>query len=112
MRLKTQLIENTWLRRTTQMDFGWGNGYVLLPKGHPYYQVHYNKIPIYVHGGLTYSEQHGEFWKIGFDTAHWSDTLARWPKTRVAKETEKLRLLLNKIRVVRRKGGYRAVYVK
>lgn len=67
---------------------GWGNGYVLIPEGHPlygkqsYFDVNFN--PLDVHGGVTYSEKcipskqaefitdrpDFEYWVLGFDTAH------------------------------------------
>ena len=30
---------------------GWGNGYVLIPRGHPWYGVDYDQISCDVHGG-------------------------------------------------------------
>ena len=83
------------------MNFGWGNGYVILPKGHKYHGVHYDEIPVDVHGGLTYSQDISTFskddeeaksgaWVVGFDTAHYGDTLAKWPKEKVQKEADNL----------------------
>jgi hypothetical protein len=46
------------------------NGYVRVPKDHPYYRKNYDSKSlevIDVHGGLTYSNGHGTF---GFDTGH------------------------------------------
>lgn len=75
-------------------ESGWGNGYVVLPKGHPYNGVHYNDIPINIHGGLTFSKSVEDLilqdwdeltpediggWVIGFDTEHWGDSLKNWP---------------------------------
>lgn len=75
---------------------GWGNGYVALPKGHPWYGMDYNEIPVDIHGGLTFSqlasnwaEDHDfdpESWVIGFDTAHYGDNITVWPKERVEEE--------------------------
>lgn len=54
-------------------------GYVALPPNHSYYGKHYDNIPVYVHGGLTFaSEGDGDrwqkgYWWIGFDCAHWGD---------------------------------------
>lgn len=37
--------------------FGWGNGYVSVPKAHPYYGKHYDELPfIDVHGDVTYTD--------------------------------------------------------
>ena len=48
-------------------------GYVFLDKNHKYHGTHYDNIEVDVHGGLTFSEQDGEYWKIGFDCAHYDD---------------------------------------
>lgn len=80
------------------LDFGWGNGYVLLPPGHKYHGVHYDNIPVEVHGGLTHSDLVTEndweeipkecvgWWCVGFDTVHYQDSLERWPKELVEQE--------------------------
>ena len=65
--------------------------YIALEKGDRYYEVEYEDIDIYCHGGFTYSE-HGlistpfftrifgeEFWVIGWDYAHASDYNASFP---------------------------------
>lgn len=103
--MKTFVIENTWLPRGSIIDFGWGNGYVLIPKDYPLHGKHYEEIDVDVHGGLTFSklvdEHMVEQWKldtedigswcIGFDTAHYKDTLLKWPKEKVIEETERLK---------------------
>jgi len=91
------LIENTWLQRyrsSTGTANGCGNGYVRICEGHPFYGKEYDEIPVDVHGGLTYSAltvDDGKFFTkgfwIGFDTAHHSDTLLKWPKDAVYEET-------------------------
>ena len=100
--MRTVIRKNTW---TPGLDTGWGNGYVLVPKGHPFYGVYYDEIDVDVHGGLTFSELVDAeivkrwpgltdddigFWIIGFDTAHARDTLSRWPKEAVQAETDRL----------------------
>ena len=63
-------------------------GYVAVPPGHPHHKVHYDEVPVDVHGGLTYAKEcAGEIchvaepgepedvWWLGFDCAH-SDDLA------------------------------------
>jgi hypothetical protein len=105
--MKTHIIENNHLARNLpgiRTDFGWGNGYVLLHKEHPWHGLHYDDIPVDIHGGLTYSsevtkdglkrlglepEDEG-MWMIGFDTCHLGDTLSKWTKERVQKEAERL----------------------
>ena len=82
-------------------DFGWGNGYVALPQGHPWYNVPYQEIDIDIHGGLTFGsiisgnlEYHFPNCKgmyvIGFDTAHYGDNKYKWTKEMVEKEAQKL----------------------
>lgn len=109
--MKAIVRENTWLPREVEglsfkMDFGWGNGYVLIPEDHGLYKYHYDIINKYVdvHGGLTYSdlvdekmiklfnleEEDLNKWMVGFDTCHWEDTLLRWPKEEVQRETDNL----------------------
>ena len=69
------------------VSFGaWPCAYVRIPKGHPLYGVHYDKINnegvIDVHGGFTYSRhQDGELpgWWIGWDYCHSRDYNALLP---------------------------------
>ena len=86
---KAGVIEITWL---SLMDgVGWGNGYVSVPKDHPWYGKDYNDIEVEIHGGLTFSESiNDEYW-IGFDCAHYGDSPESWPRFRV--ETETISLL-------------------
>ena len=98
------------------MDFGWGNGYVLLPYNHPLYGKDYNDLELYAHGGLTFSEyfnvqrflewikdlkidgdvtrenyeKFNNYWIIGFDTNHSGDNLKICPKSYVANEAYEL----------------------
>ena len=95
--MKTFVKEITWLG---EIDTGWGNGYVLIPEGHILFGEHYDVIneSVDVHGGLTFSNSSENvdfvdcegYWVIGFDTAHYDDTLEKWPKHRVEEETERL----------------------
>lgn len=104
--IRTLIIENTHLWRGV-MDFGWGNGYVVIPIGHPLHGKNYNDIDgINIHGGLTFSEPVSELktpvwkkcfsedekdaWVIGFDTAHGGDTLEYWTPQRVQEEANRL----------------------
>lgn len=76
------------------VDFGWGNGYLVIPEGHPLHGMDYDAIHeayphLSVNGGLTYAAKPvrkmvpddvpDSAWIIGFDTAHLGDTLERWP---------------------------------
>ena len=58
----------------TDSGIGHLNGYVRIPEGHVAAGKHYDRIPVQVHGGLTYSNAAG--W-VGFDTAHGHDW---WPE--------------------------------
>lgn len=86
------------LRKSTwAFDFirvGWGNGYVALPEWHKWYEVHYDNIPVIIHGGLTYSQiekiKKKNYWVIGFDTCHLDDNLDKWPRYKVKEEAEEL----------------------
>jgi hypothetical protein len=60
-------------------------GYVGVPKGHPFYEKHYDRVDAEAHGGLTYSERcqgpvchvaddgAAPVWWLGFDCAHSGD---------------------------------------
>ena len=89
----------TWLRG---INTGWGNGYVVIPKGHPLHGKSYDDINVDVHGGLTFAssandlewneitKKDKEGWIVGFDTAHGEDNLSKWPKKSVERETKRL----------------------
>lgn len=66
---------------------GTHNGYLVVPKEHPWWGVHYDDIPSGVHGGLTFSEQIDDLWVIGFDTNHAGDTSENWNFLRIISET-------------------------
>ncbi len=94
--MKTFIRKNNWLGT----KHGWGNGYVIIPKGHKLYGVNYEEIDVNVHGGLTFSEFANDLdwsempeyskdgWVVGFDTAHLYDNLYNWPEEKVIKETK------------------------
>ena len=103
--------ENTWLTRMSFIDFGWGNGYVTIPKGHPLHGKGYDEIhdlvpALEVNGGLTFADSANDLkwdelpensedaWVVGFDTAHSWDTLEMWSKEAVMEEAEKLKIQL------------------
>ena len=105
--MKTFIRKNDWL---PYCPHGWGNGYVIIPKGHPYHGKHYDDIPVDVHGGLTFAEpanalsdwaditeEDKEGWVVGFDTAHYGDSLSNWNKIAVANETKELAKQLKKL---------------
>lgn len=95
----------TWLSRIVT---GWGNGYVVIPKGHPAHGKDYDDINIQVHGGLTFSSLADEImdweeitkkdsgcWVIGFDCAHYQDTPENCPRSYVQSQNRKLVKQLN-----------------
>lgn len=42
-------------------EVGWGNGYVLIPPGHPYYGKDYDSIDAWSHGGLTFASKYKDW---------------------------------------------------
>lgn len=112
--LKWFVLETKHLTRA-YTDFGWGNGYVCIPKGHPCFGMDYDTIHnnydhiIQVNGGLSFSEPASELkkwpipegyedsWVVGFDTAHLNDSLAIWPKHMVEAEAQRLKTQLESI---------------
>lgn len=112
--MKTVIVEAKWKKDLSHKayslfpdlisDGGWGNGYVVLDKDHPWYGKHYNNIPVDIHGGLTYSEYIDEKdldhfnlenedigkYIIGFDTFHTGDTEEKWTKEAVQEEANRL----------------------
>lgn len=85
-------------------------GYVAVPKRHPAFKLDYDKIPVSVHGGLTYGDfklhmvktNKKWFW-FGFDCSHAGDKSFEipsghfWTKAEVIKETNKLAEQLSKL---------------
>ena len=91
------------------MKTGWGNGYVAVPQGHPWFGKHYDSIQADVHGGLTYSNKGGkgfgpsdttDMWVVGFDTAHFNDTISSWPEEKVQEEADDLLAQANKAEII------------
>lgn len=91
--------ENNWLPESLRR--GWGNGYVVIPKGHPLHGKDYMDYDLDIHGGITFANWGSTFknefefvrdddWIIGFDTSHSFDTKESWPKSSVVKETKRL----------------------
>lgn len=84
------IVENTWFPAGYGIDHGWGNGYVHIPEGHPWFGKECEHIDVDIHGGLTFSEMKDDMWVIGFDTCHYMDTVSLWPKWRVQQEADNL----------------------
>lgn len=96
IKIETTMIEN---------DIGgFANCYIGLPKGHPWYEMHYGDIEERcpetneVHGGLTYSrdkvpcsdEELKGLWWVGFDTRHDGDNKENCDREYCEKEIKKL----------------------
>lgn len=62
-------------------DLGHLCGYLVLPRGHPFYGLPAGRIPIAVHGGITYAEHEEDEFYIGFDCAHYSDLVPGLQRT-------------------------------
>lgn len=116
MTIKTVIKENDWFFKhisepqrkifMKMMEVGWGNGYALIPIGHPLHGKNYEEIDefVSVHGGLTFSnlidadlirhfnleEEDIGKWCVGFDTCHFEDNIQRWPKEFVQAEADSL----------------------
>ena len=106
--MKSFVVSTDW-RGDGEMDHGWGNGYVVVEKGHPLHGKHYDYIYTTIHGGITYcgelvpndrfidvinDDKYIGGWIFGFDTFHWQDTKETWPKHRVEEEAERLKDIL------------------
>jgi hypothetical protein len=102
MNIKTKLIPITYL---AGMEHGYANGYVGVPKEHPWYGKHYDEIEssydISVHGGLTFAgklkEDSEDYWYVGFDTAHYRDNSHNCDKTYCENEVQSLKEQAEKI---------------
>lgn len=93
------------------LEVGYANGYVAVPKDHPYYGKSYSEIDVDVHGGLTFSSEGSkvvelwsnieliegnlgnleDYWIFGFDTCHHGDNLETWTREAVISETLNLK---------------------
>lgn len=114
--LYVMMIEHHLRKWLSAADVGWGNGYILIPKNHPFYKIHYDDIHINIHGGLTFSDEFNSenflkwinnrelvgdvtlenfdkfegYWIIGFDCAHFGDNSFNCSKEYVIEETNDL----------------------
>jgi len=88
--LRRKLINSSFVGGL--MELGWGNGYVGLPKWHPWFDMGYDDIPVDIHGGLTYAAMYKEegLWVIGFDTGHYNDNMTNCSFEYVKQETHRL----------------------
>ena len=106
--MKVFVKESKFMPRGGFLDFGWGNGYVVIPKGHSLHGKSYNEIhelidSLEINGGLIFDSPANELkwdelpegsqdgWVVGFDTAHSWDTLEKWDKKAVMEEAKRLK---------------------
>ena len=108
MKLTHFIIPRKFPLMPMPITIGWGNGYVILPKGHKYHGKGYFEIPVDVHGGLTYANDSlsnipddvkikKTDWIVGFDTTHWGDGPENCDETFVEEETIRLKEQLEAI---------------
>lgn len=99
MEIKTEFLKYS---QDSFTDRGWGCGYVLIPKGHPYRVVEKLNEDVYFYPQIegfseeiTYSEVNelGEL-KIGFDTAHSYCNAETHNETFVRTKTYELKTLI------------------
>lgn len=108
---------NNNLPAAYHLESGCANGYVAVPPGHPLYGKSFMDFTLNVHGGVTFTDHYGtvkrnfksieyiddgsdvsdDWWVIGFDTCHFDDSLERWPKEAVIKETHHLKHQLEEL---------------
>lgn len=85
---------------------GHSNGYIAVPKDHPWYGKDYDDIDADVHGGLTFSNHMSDltrtravgelpgsddYWVVGFDTCHYGDNEYNCDLNYVLSEVERLK---------------------
>jgi hypothetical protein len=119
--MKWFVIGNNWRFKGTVPNIldvchgGWGNGYIVIPKGHFLHGLDYNEINliegINAHGGFTLSDSYDkckkweqvtedmkDSWIIGFDTMHYRDNLEKHNKEYVINHTAKLAGALSRLK--------------
>ena len=102
-----KILKHSWFGKDNYLLTGqstystfYYSGYVVIPEGHPFYQMDYSDIPVEVHGGLTFgqtiilrgtnlSDLVGKF-VIGFECGHLGDTIEKCNVEYVKRELERL----------------------
>ena len=106
-------MSSTFPMIPTSMGVGYANGYVAVPKDHPFFGKDYDDVDVEVHGGLTFAcpgnnitaanlpetevlegclyDLDENWWVFGFDTCHYMDNLDNWPREAVIDETLSLK---------------------
>jgi hypothetical protein len=100
----TWWVEESKLPTPGTISRGWGNGYAIVPREHPFNGLTTSEI--YDTGKINdidseitlsdmrYAPNGKEYWVLGFDTAHYGDNIVKWPKERVEEAAKKLALLI------------------
>lgn len=90
----------------SMLQKGWGNGYAIIPPGHPYYRTPFSEIPVQVHGPLTFgklckdcnwaeiAEEDKDGYVVGFDCWHGDDNPENCPKEFVENKARELAAIL------------------
>ena len=107
---KRHIVKASAWKGVEGMSRGWGNGYVTIPAEswltkYNYNEINdllYDRLEFCVHGGLTYGEFKGKDLVVGFDTAHYSDNIKKWPLSSVKKETTRLRDALMRLHMTKK----------
>lgn len=106
-------MSSTFPMIPASMGVGYANGYVAVPKDHPFFGKGYDEVGIEVHGGLTFAcsgdnitvkslpetevlegclhDLDENWWVFGFDTCHYGDSLENWTREAVIDETLSLK---------------------
>lgn len=106
-------MSSTFPMIPASMRVGFANGYVAVPKDHPFFGKDYDDVDVEVHGGLTFAcpgnnitaadlpetevlegylyDLDENWWVFGFDTCHYMDSLENWPREAVIAETLSLK---------------------
>lgn len=74
VRVLSQVVKSPWFGHgwPRSEDDGWGNGYVFVDIGHPWYGLDKDQLSKILKGkfpkAITFSEESGSMWQLGFDT--------------------------------------------
>lgn len=98
-------VTESWIKDNGSplTSVGWGNGYIVVDKTHPWFGKEYDEImeldtPVeFTYSGHGNTLRHApkqyqskDYWVFGFDTCHYGMNKQNWPKERVEKEAQNL----------------------
>lgn len=111
-------LSSTFPMMSAGHGVGYANGYVAVPKDHPFFGMGYDDVDVDIHGGLTFAapgnniikdlpetevlegclyDLNEDWWVFGFDTCHYMDNLDNWPREAVIDETLNLKKQLEEV---------------